>query len=255
MTLQTTPPEWDYTSLAASYEQRADYSVQAVDQILGHFTRTQFRRNVVDIGAGTGKLTRSLLSADWRVVAVEPNAAMRAAARDIAANMHADWICAQAEYLPLSASQFDLACFASSFNVVNAQASLAEVSRVLKNKGLMAILWNHRDLNDPLQTRIENAIRLEIPHFDYGSRRSDPTETVLASGCFTVVERFRCHFEHLTDHASFVSGWRSHATLARAAGDRFDRVIDRIAEVVPTEQFTVPFSTAVWLFQNNASGR
>jgi ubiquinone/menaquinone biosynthesis C-methylase UbiE len=255
MTHSSTTPAWDYSTLAYAYEERANYAPLAVEKILRLTHYSGQSHHVIDIGAGTGKLTRPLLCAGCRVIAVEPNAVMRAIAMSIGGNARAQWIGANAENLPVANNQFDLASFASSFNVVDAKAALHEASRVLKTSGVLAILWNHRDLTDPLQLAIEAEIRSVLPNFEYGSRRENPTQNVLATARFSFIEHFRCDFVHATHHERFMTGWRSHATLARAAGTSFDRVIERIAKIVPAHSFSVPFSTVVWLFQKTEHGQ
>ena len=49
--------------------------------------------------------------------------------------------------------------------------ALKEVYRILKRKCWFAALWNHRDLENPIQMEIEKIIKSNIPNYDYGSRR------------------------------------------------------------------------------------
>ena len=51
----------------------------------------------------------------------------------------------------LPSSKFHAAFFGSSFNVLNQEETLKEVARILTPDGWFACLWNHRDLDDPLQ--------------------------------------------------------------------------------------------------------
>lgn len=67
---------WDYTDRARTYDKRADYSPQALLDLLSAL-RLAAGDYVADIGAGTGKLTRPLLGAGLKVRAVEPNERMR----------------------------------------------------------------------------------------------------------------------------------------------------------------------------------
>ena len=242
---------WDYSDQAATYEHRADYASAAMERLLRHLPRAHTVR-AVDIGAGTGKLTRPLLAAGMAVVAIEPNESMRAVAARIPLNGDAQWVCARAEQLPLESNSFDLACFGSSFNVVDAARSLDEVSRVLTDDGILAIIWNHRDLNDPLQAAVESVIRMRVPDFLHGSRRQDPTMAVLACNQFVTIDSFRSPFEFVTTREHYIAAWRSHATLARAAGSRLEAIIGNIATLVPSGEISVPFSTAVWLFRKHA---
>ena len=242
---------WNYSDHAATYEHRAEYAGAAISRLLRHLPNAGVGY-AVDIGAGTGKLTRPLLAAGLQVAAVEPNESMRNVAMQIALNRTALWIGGRAESLPLQSSWFDLACFGSSFNVVDPARSLDEASRVLKHDGILAILWNHRDLNDPLQAAVESVIRTHIPDFLHGSRREDPTMVVLASNQFVAIDSFRSPFEYVTTREHYVAAWRSHATLARAAGSRLEVIIDAIATLVPRDDISVPFTTALWVFRKNA---
>ena len=241
---------WDYSDRAATYEHRADYASAAIDRLLRHLLDTHVAR-AVDIGAGTGKLTRPLLAAGLDVVAVEPNQSMRVVAAQIPLNGGAKWLAGCAEQLPLHANSFDLACFGSSFNVVDAARSLDEVNRVLKNDGMLAILWNHRDLNDPLQGAVESLIRKHLPNFSHGARREDPAAIVLQHHQFIAIDSFRTPFEFITTQTHFMAAWRSHATLARAAGSRLEAIIEAIHNLVPDGEISVPFSTAVWVFRKH----
>jgi ubiquinone/menaquinone biosynthesis C-methylase UbiE len=256
---------WDYTQLAATYEQRADYAEQTVATIIDAAQSTdphQTLRTAADVGAGTGKLTRMLLAhALEEVIAIEPNAQMLAHARAIGANQGAHWIQANAECLPLPSQRCDIVSFGSSFNVVNSTLALREAWRLLRPDGLLAILWNHRNLEDPLQSNIEAAIRSMVPSYAHGQRRTDPTDLVLSadlsaqSVAFKLIAHRRLPFVHRTDRADYLAAWRSHGTLARAAQDRFEAVIDRIDALTPSGRFEVPFSTALWVFSKCGIGR
>ena len=248
----TNAQPWDYSDHAATYEHRADYASTAIERLLCHLPGTHAAR-AVDIGAGTGKLTRPLLAAGLDIVAVEPNENMRAVAARIPLNGAAKWIGGRAEKLPLKSNSLDLACFGSSFNVVDPERALDEVSRVLKLDGLLGIMWNHRDLNDPLQAEVESVIRAHLPDFSHGSRREDPTAVVLKRKQFVSVETLRHSFEFITTHEHYIAAWRSHATLARAAGSRLEAVIEAIARLIPHGEISVPFSTAVWVFRKHVA--
>ena len=243
---------WDYSDRAATYEHRADYASIAIERLLRHL-RCPHAARAVDIGAGTGKLTRPLLAAGLNVLAVERNESMRNVAVQIPLNRNAKWICGQAEQLPLKSNVFDLACFGSSFNVVDPTRALSEVSRVLAGDGLLALVWNHRDFNDPLQALVESLIRAHLPNFAHGSRRDDPVARVLERKQFVAIDSFRTAFEFVTTHAHYVAAWRSHATLARAAGSKLETIIEHIANLVPSGELLVPFSAAVWVFRKHAA--
>jgi SAM-dependent methyltransferase len=95
---------------------------------------------VVDLGAGTGQLTRLLAGRFRHVVAVEPLAPMR---QLLVANLpHVDVRAGSAEHLPLPDSSAQAIFSAEAFHWFDAPAALAEAARVLQPTGGIALLWN-----------------------------------------------------------------------------------------------------------------
>jgi len=98
---------------------------------------------VLDLAAGTGKLTVDLVARGARVVAVEPVAAMRARlTRDVVGIDVRDGI---AEALPVDDESVDLVTVAQAFHWFDGPAALAEIRRVLRPAGALALIWNVRD--------------------------------------------------------------------------------------------------------------
>jgi SAM-dependent methyltransferase len=112
---------------------------------------------VVDVGAGTGKLTRLLLPTGARVVAVEPVPEMRAKLMEVAAGAEA--VDGTAEQLPLPDASADAITVAQAFHWFDHERALPELHRVLKPGGLLVLIWNSRDLDDPLQREVEKLIK------------------------------------------------------------------------------------------------
>jgi SAM-dependent methyltransferase len=98
---------------------------------------------VLEIGAGTGALTRRLLARAAHVRAVEPDARMRAvlAARVPAAEV----VDGRAEELPADDGSFDVVIGASMWHWVDEELALLEVARVLRPGGTFSLLWNGPD--------------------------------------------------------------------------------------------------------------
>tara|TARA_A100001015_G_scaffold212818_1_gene238710 strand:+ start:2472 stop:2729 length:258 start_codon:yes stop_codon:yes gene_type:complete len=69
------------------------------------------------------------------------------------------------------------------------ELAFQEIERVLKPDGWFACMWNHRDLEDPLQKKIEGIIQSFVIDFDYGQRRLDPTSLLKNSGYFKTVRK------------------------------------------------------------------
>jgi SAM-dependent methyltransferase len=123
-------------------------------------------RTVLDLGAGTGKLSRALVATGARVLALEPGDEMRA--RLAAVVPQAEPIPAGAEAIPLADASVDGATAGQSFHWFRADEAVREVHRVLRSGGGLALVWNERDPDDPLQ---EEIWRLMEPFFPPGRSR------------------------------------------------------------------------------------
>jgi SAM-dependent methyltransferase len=110
-------------------------------------------RTVLDLAAGTGKLTRQLVPTHARIVAVEPLEAMRA--HLAAAVPEAEVLEATAEAIPLPGASVDAVVCAQAFHWFRPGEALAEIHRVLRPAGGLALVWNQRDLTDETQARID----------------------------------------------------------------------------------------------------
>jgi SAM-dependent methyltransferase len=106
---------------------------------------------VVDLGAGTGLFTQGLLARGYKVLAVEPNPAMRNAA-DARLAGHAGYRSAEgrAEAVPLPDRSVSLITAAQAFHWFEIDAARRECRRLLVPGGLVALAWNDRVLDDPL---------------------------------------------------------------------------------------------------------
>jgi len=119
---------------------RPGYPAEAVDWAL---SRAGAVADVVDVGAGTGKFTASLAGRGVQVTAVEPDPEMRSR---LAANLPSvRSLAGTAEALPLADASADLITFAQSWHWVDVPAASAEVARVLRPGGALALIWNIRD--------------------------------------------------------------------------------------------------------------
>lgn len=242
--------EWDYSSLAKAYLKRPDYSESAIDDMLS-MANTRGGDPVCDIGAGIAHLTLQLARRGLDVVAVEPNNAMRELGVSRTSHLpHVQWHEGTAEATGQPSGQFALVTFGSSFNVTDRPEALRESARLLRPKGWFACLWNHRDIDNPLQTQIETIIERHVPEYSYGTRREDQTNIIAQTGLFGEVRRIDGTVVHEITIDDCIEAWRSHATLQRQAGDRFDRVVDAIAVLLASTGSTrirVPYTTRMWL--------
>ena len=151
------PTAWaGFTRSAAAYERaRPDYPAGALGWLAERLGLTA-GATVLDLAAGTGKLTRPLLAAGFEVIAVEPVAEMRSALPTEATVLDG-----LAERIPLPAASVDAVTVAQAFHWFAGDAALAEIHRVLRPGAALGLIWNRRRMSDPLNQEIEELIR---PH-------------------------------------------------------------------------------------------
>lgn len=241
--------DWDYTDLAEAYLKRPAYAEAAIDEIVACDGVGPGAR-ACDLGAGTGKLALPLLRRGLVVTAVEPNDAMRRLGIRETRGHPVTWVEGTIEHHGLPDGSFRLVSFGSSFPVIDRAVSVRQASRLLADGGWLAVVSNHRDLEDPLQQAIEAEIRAAIPDYGYGPRREDQASWIRASGLFGEVRTLERPVLHHQPIGDVVEAWRSHGTLFRQAGERFTHVVGRIEEVLRSagqEIVTVPYTTRLWL--------
>lgn len=119
---------------------------------------------VVDLAAGTGKLTRQLVPTGAKVIAVEPLAEMRAKLEEALPAVEA--LEGTAESMPLGDGSADAVTVAQAFHWFDVAPALAEIHRVLVPGGSLALIWNSRSAEDPLHQAIDELLapyRQETP--------------------------------------------------------------------------------------------
>lgn len=242
--------EWDYTKLADAYLQRPDYSDTAIDAMLS-IAGVEKKDKFCDIGAGVAHLTLMLAAREGNVIAVEPNDSMRAyGIKRTEGYSNVEWHEGTGENTGQNDADFDMVTFGSSFNVCNRQLALIETARILKPRGWFACMWNHRDLNDVIQSNIESIIKNKVSSYGYGTRREDQTLEINKSGLFGTVVHLNACIMHIQTIDECVEAWRSHATLERQAGSDFSTVIAKIEEYLlglGKSVIEIPYSTNIWV--------
>jgi ubiquinone/menaquinone biosynthesis C-methylase UbiE len=244
--------EWDYTTLADAYLKRPDYADAAIDAMLSIAGAEQGDK-FCDVGAGVAHLTLMLAARGLDVTAVEPNDAMRGnGIKRTAELQNVKWHEGTGEATGQSTQAFDMVTFGSSFNVCDRQQALKETARILKPRGWFACMWNHRNLEDPIQARIEAIIKERVAGYGYGTRREDQTAVIDASELFGPVVHLDARVIHEQSIEECLEAWRSHATLERQAGASFHEVIaaiDDYLKSLQTPSIQIPYSTNIWVAQ------
>jgi SAM-dependent methyltransferase len=143
-------------------------------------------RTVLDLAAGTGKLTRLLVPSGAHVLALEPVREMRAELERRVPGVAA--LGGAAEEIPLTDGYLDAVTVASAFHWFDERRALREIHRVLRPGGGLALVWNARDERDPVQAALSEIV--EPLRGDAPSRRQRDPKTLLAeSRLFERTER------------------------------------------------------------------
>ena len=145
-----------FETVAAEYERhRPDYPEEALRwaaETLG----LEPTARVLDVGAGTGKLTRGLVALGFAVAAVEPGGRMLDQLRLAVPQAEAHE--APAEALPLPDASVDAAFAAQAYHWFDRGRALPELHRVVRPGGGIALLWNWWDERDPLQQALGSVV-------------------------------------------------------------------------------------------------
>jgi SAM-dependent methyltransferase len=205
---------------------------------------------VVDVGAGTGKLTRALIPTGATLIAVEPLAEMR---ERLAAEVpRAVPFAGTAEHMALRDGSADAITAAQAFHWFDGDAALAEFHRVLAPGGRLGLVWNVRDRRAPWVAAFDalvDAVDPDRPDHQTGKWRAPFERTTLFG---PLAQRDVEHAQTLApsgivDRAATVS---SIASLNEAERER---VLDRFRELAAThpdvrgrEHVTLPYVTKVY---------
>jgi SAM-dependent methyltransferase len=209
-----------FAAVADAYERaRPGYPEAAVRWLVG-----EEPRDVVDLGAGTGKLTRSLVALGHRVTAVEPLPEM--IARLIEAVPGVTAVEGGAESIPLPAASADVVTAAQAFHWFDHGAALREIARVLRPGGSVALVWNTRDDREPWVAQLsEEAIGSE------GIEERDAATPIEESGLFGTVERASCPYSQQLDREGLIDLVLSRSYCAVLTQEERAPVLDRVERI------------------------
>jgi SAM-dependent methyltransferase len=233
-----------FADVAAVYERgRPDYPPAMVERVVAELGAAEGAR-VLDLGAGTGKLTRPLLAARLDVVAVEPMERMRAA---LAAAIGADRaLDGRAEALPFEDGALDGAVCGEAFHWFDGERAAAELHRVLRPGAGLVLSW--------LQTQTDEAawggeiVALLKPLWQRGrhpgitvGRRG---EAVADHPGFAPVRRVELRFEDERDRDGLLAWFASFSVIGALPDDGRADMLDRIAAIL--DRHGVERATRSW---------
>ena len=217
-------PGGRFADRAADYVRyRPSYPEAAIDSILAGRADPQ-ALVAADVGAGTGISARLLAERGARVLAVEPNAAMRAAAAE---HERMEWYPGTGESTGLPSGRVDLVLCAQAFHWFRQREAVAEFHRILRPRGRLALLWNNRDARDGLTREYIEAIR-EVNGEHPAERREFDPGVIDRDGWFRTPRL--ATFEHwqTLDRAGLI-GRAESASYVPKEGPASERLRERLA--------------------------
>jgi SAM-dependent methyltransferase len=219
----------DFTLLAEQYAKyRPGYSTLVRDLVVGLLPVGGL---AADVGAGTGIWSSMLLEAGLKVVAVEPNEAMRR--EGSALHPLLGWKEGSAEKTGLLGGRHDLVSMASSFHWADFNLALKEFHRVLKPGGYFLALWNTRDTEcSPLLKEIESKIHELVPDLNRVSSGASAfcdnlADRLDSSDYFTAATYLEGRHVELQTPERYLGLWKSVNDVRVQAGEeRFNNFLD-----------------------------
>jgi SAM-dependent methyltransferase len=187
---------------------------------------------VVELGAGTGKLTRAVAGLGVRVVAVEPDPRML----EVLRGLGLEGVDGSAEAVPFADGVADAVVAGSSLHWFELEQALPEIHRVLRPGGRFGFGWNHRDDRHPAIARMGEVIyaaqaRTRGPRW----RSRDWPADLTASGLFQDVEHARFEHVHELPREALRDHLMSYSGVAALAEDERRRVCSEVAGLLDSD--------------------
>lgn len=193
--------------------------------------------DVLDLGAGTGKLTRALVPRFGRVVAVEPDDAMRAVLEEVVPG--AESLAGSGEAIPLGEGEVDAVFSAEAFHWFASDESVAEIARVLRPGGALVILWNIGIEYDDMGEEAEALIDDMFTHGGepgLGRILSGGWRRPLEEGPFEELRETTIERDVVSGRDGWIANMLSVSSIAHQPDEARARFAERLRELVPADR-------------------
>jgi SAM-dependent methyltransferase len=208
---------------------------------------------VLDLGAGTGKLTRRLLDAFERIIAVEPAEPMRRLLAELCPA--AASVAGSAETIPLADASVDAVFSAEAFHWFDGERALAEIARVLRPHGALVLMWNvPGGPTEPPIEALERLVDRRAPRdlaydpCDLNADRfaSGEWRTAFAGSPFEELREAAFANAQTLDRDGFVSLLASMGWVADLPDDERLPLLDTMRSLLDADEYVRPWTTLVY---------
>ncbi len=227
-------PSRSFDGAAEEYERtRPDYPPRLLDDL-----PLAADAEVLDLGAGTGKLTRVLAERYRRVIAVEPLDKMRAILERVVPA--AESMAGSAEAIPLAAASVDGIFAGQAFHWFANDEAVAEIARVLRRGGVLALVWNGPD--EDRRSPLPEAYIAYLDELRSVTAFHDapPWQDVLARGPFGDVQQTAVPHDHVLDRAGLLDNARTVSWIASRPDEEREAALVRLAALLPEGTYAIP---------------
>ncbi|MEU0504000.1 class I SAM-dependent methyltransferase [Nocardia sp. NPDC005998] len=208
------------TQAAVYAEHRPDYPAAGIRWALAPIGDRQ-APVVLDLGAGTGKLTEGLLAVGAEVIAVEPDDAMRAEL--IARFPNVTALSGAAETIPLPDASVDAVVAGQAFHWFDQARAFPEIARVLRANGVFAAFWNMDDGRVEWVAGLQQVVHANAPVPSAGSDNKVPSHPL-----FTGFERSEFAHTHRRTAESLTATIGTHSRTVVIPAEQRAELLNRI---------------------------
>lgn len=228
---------------------RPSYPVELIDRIM-HSLDLACASSVLDLGAGTGQLSRLLKRRVGHVIAVEPVASMRT-------RIAADLPCVQtmdgtAEAIPLDAGAVDAVVVGEAFHWFATGKAAAEIARVLTPAGGVALLWNTATWTEETDPWLKD-FRLIVAHHkaaagSYPAGERAWHEPFERTGLFEALTHLQAVHVQTLDRDGFLAQVASWSWIANLDAGQHEAVLDDVESLVrDLGDIVIPYRTDLYM--------
>lgn len=241
-----------FDHVAATYDAyRPDYPPQLFDALESALGQPLLRAEVLDVGAGTGIVTRALAGRGSTVVAIDPGPGVLSVLRS-RSTARVRPVVADGNALPLCDGFFDLVTYGQSFHWTDPERSVPEAARVLHDRGILAVFWNLLMVDgQPWWEAFADECERLCPTYDRRQRDIEWGAALERSPMFRWVRRVDIPWVRDVSVDDFVRDYSSHSYVAALAVEDQVRVLDGLRTGLsadfPGGQAHLPYVTRTWV--------